>query len=113
MASKGLQEIYGCGQTAETVFAAKTPEQAEESDWLSIATLTMVFSSTQLAKSAVLVAAAQINSSAGITFFFTSQRAPRSAHHTSRTVRNHQLQSSTLRDGIQSHDFLNVRGHRS
>src|SRR3981081_1543440 len=34
MASKGLQEIYGCGQTAETIFAAETPKQTEEADRL-------------------------------------------------------------------------------
>src|SRR6266852_4855318 len=34
MASKGLQEIYGCGQTAQTVFAGEAPKQAEEPDRL-------------------------------------------------------------------------------
>src|SRR5438309_11399823 len=34
MASKGFQETYGCGQTAETIFAAETPKQTEEADRL-------------------------------------------------------------------------------
>src|SRR5882762_1997547 len=34
MASKGLQEIYGCGQTAKTIFVEETPKQAEKADRL-------------------------------------------------------------------------------
>lgn len=30
VASKGLQEVNGCGRTAETVLAGRPPEQAEE-----------------------------------------------------------------------------------
>jgi hypothetical protein len=32
VASKGLQEVNGFGQTAETVFAGEPPEQAEEAN---------------------------------------------------------------------------------
>jgi hypothetical protein len=32
--SKGLQEVNGRGQTAETIFAAETPKQAEEANGL-------------------------------------------------------------------------------
>jgi hypothetical protein len=32
VASKGLQEVNGFGQTAETVFAGQPPEQAEEAN---------------------------------------------------------------------------------
>jgi hypothetical protein len=31
---KGLQEVNGSGQTAETIFAAETPKQAEEANRL-------------------------------------------------------------------------------
>ena len=34
MASKGLQEIYGCGQTAKTIFIEETPKYAEDADGL-------------------------------------------------------------------------------
>jgi hypothetical protein len=32
--SKGLHEVNGGGQTAEGIFVAETPKQAEEADWL-------------------------------------------------------------------------------
>src|ERR1700694_4387657 len=34
MTSKGLQKIYGCGQTAQTVLTCETRKQAEKADRL-------------------------------------------------------------------------------